>query len=104
MEPQHDWVLCRVRDEGPGLSAEDQDKLFQTGIQLTPKPTAGELSTGYGLAMAKELIEKVGGRFGVKARLGRGPVSPFDFPNTGKRAHGSGMTQSGPQEGKERRG
>lgn len=58
---QQDWVICRVRDEGPGLSEEDQAKLFQRGVHLTPRPTGGEPSTGYGLAVAKELIERVGG-------------------------------------------
>lgn len=104
VEPQDDWVICRVRDEGPGLSMEDQAKLFQAGIQLTPKPTAGEPSTGYGLAVAKELIEKVGGQIWCESVVGQGACFAFRLPQYREAVHGSGMTQSGPQEGKERRG
>ena len=73
-----DGVVCSVRDEGPGLSEKDQAKLFQPGRDSPPKPSGGELSTGYGLAVAKELIERVGARFAVKASWGRGPASRFD--------------------------
>jgi signal transduction histidine kinase len=52
LSADRDWVVCSVRDEGPGLSEEDKAKLFQPGARLTPKPTAGEPSTGYGLAVA----------------------------------------------------
>src|SRR6516225_4907982 len=46
-----DWIVCSVRDSGPGLSPEDKAKLFQRGVRLTPKPTGGEPSTGFGLAV-----------------------------------------------------
>lgn len=32
------WAVCSVRDEGPGLSPEDQAQLFQKGVPLTPNP------------------------------------------------------------------
>ena len=82
---ERDGVVCSVRDEGPGLGEEDQAKLFQRGAQLTPKPTAGEPSTGYGLAVAKEFIERLGARSGVRAYWVRGPVSHFDCPATKNR-------------------
>lgn len=104
VESQQDWVICRVRDEGPGLNWEDQAKLFQPGIQLTPRPTAGEPSTGYGLAVAKELIEKVGGEIWCESVVGQGACFSFRLPQYREAVHGSGMTQSGPQEGKEGRG
>ena len=39
-------VVCGVCDEGPGLSQEDQAKLFQRGIQLSSIATGGESSRG----------------------------------------------------------
>jgi len=73
-------VVCEVRDEGPGLSEDDQAKLFQRGIQLTPRPTASESSTGYGLAVAKELVEKMGGQIWCESVLGQGASFLFALP------------------------
>jgi signal transduction histidine kinase len=75
-------VVCSVRDEGPGLSPEDQARLFQKGVQLTPRPTAGESSTGYGLAVAKELITRVGGTIWCESQLGAGACFSFRLPKT----------------------
>jgi signal transduction histidine kinase len=69
-EPGH--ILCGVRDEGPGLSADDQGKLFQKGVQLSARPTMGEPSSGYGLAVAKTLVDKLGGEIWCESELGRG--------------------------------
>jgi signal transduction histidine kinase len=77
---EQDWVVCEVRDEGPGLSQEDQGRLFQRGARLTPTPTGGEGSTGYGLAVAKELIEKLGGELGCESVLGQGCRFFFRLP------------------------
>jgi signal transduction histidine kinase len=81
-------VVCRVRDEGPGLSAEDQTRLFQRGAKLTPRPTAGEVSTGYGLAVAKEWIEKLAGTIWCESQLGRGSCFSFRVPAFRQDLHG----------------
>jgi signal transduction histidine kinase len=73
-------AVCSVRDEGPGLSPEDQSKLFQRGARLGPKPTGGEPSSGYGLAVAKELVEKLGGQLWCESQLGRGSCFSFRLP------------------------
>lgn len=75
-----DWVVCDVRDEGPGLNHDDQAKLFQKGTRLTPKPTGDEPSTGYGLAVAKELVEKIGGTIWCESVLGEGACFSFRVP------------------------
>ena len=83
-----DWVVCSVRDEGPGLSEEDKAKLFHPGARLTPKPTAGEPSTGYGLAVAKELIERLGGTIWCESALGEGACFSFRLPRYQEKVHG----------------
>jgi signal transduction histidine kinase len=74
------WAVCAVRDEGPGLSAADQARLFQRGVRLTPKPTGGESSTGFGLAVAKELVDKMGGEIWCESVLGQGCCFSFRLP------------------------
>jgi len=73
-------VVCDVRDEGPGLSVEDQAKLFQRGVRLSSVPTAGEVSTGYGLAVAQDLLRGQGGIIWCESELGRGCTFSFSVP------------------------
>ena len=69
-----------VRDEGPGISAEDQAKLFQHFQKLTARPTAGESSSGLGLAISKRMIEAHQGVLGVNSKLGSGSTFWFEIP------------------------
>jgi signal transduction histidine kinase len=77
---ENDSVVCRVRDEGPGLNPGDQARLFQKGARLTPRPTAGEPSTGYGLALAKDLMEKLGGSIWCESVVGQGTTFFIRLP------------------------
>ena len=77
---ERDSAVCNIRDQGPGLSPEDQNKLFNKGVRLTPKPTGGESSMGYGLAVAKELIEKMGGQIWCESVLGQGSCFSIRVP------------------------
>jgi signal transduction histidine kinase len=94
---ERDGVVCSVRDEGPGLSQEDQAKLFQRGTCLTPKPTGGEPSAGYGLAVAKEFIERLGGTIWCESVLGQGACFSFRLPRKQEPVHRPGQTLLGPQ-------
>ena len=69
-----------MRDEGPGFGAEDQARLFRKGVRLANSPTGGEISTGYGLAIAKDLVEKIGGKIGCESQPGRGAVFFIRLP------------------------
>jgi len=71
---------CSVQDEGPGLSQEEQAQLFQRGVRLSSIPTAGEPSMGYGLAVAKELIEQLGGTIWCVSTPGQGACFSFRLP------------------------
>jgi signal transduction histidine kinase len=69
-----DAVRLEVRDEGPGLSAEDQKKLFGKFARLSAKPTGGEHSTGLGLSIVKKMVEAMHGRVWCESNLGKGAV------------------------------
>lgn len=74
---KHIWIEAKkvgeyaefsVRDEGPGLSAADQEKLFQRFTKLSPQPTGGEHSSGLGLSIVKRFVEEMGGEVFVESK------------------------------------
>ena len=80
LERQADHVIWRVRDEGPGVSAADQARLFQHGVRLSAQPTAGEPSSGYGLAVAKQLVDQLGGTMWCESQPGQGATFVVSLP------------------------
>ena len=54
--------ICAVSDSGPGIKDEEAPRLFSHGGRLSSRPTGGESSTGYGLAIARDLMNALGGR------------------------------------------
>lgn len=66
-------VEFSVRDEGPGISLEDQAKLFSRFSRLR-RPCGQEQipGTGLGLASARLLADRMGGAIGVESRVGAG--------------------------------
>ncbi|MCB9230218.1 MAG: tetratricopeptide repeat-containing sensor histidine kinase [Bacteroidia bacterium] len=74
---QGEKIGIAIKDEGPGISEEEQKKLFKMFQKLSARPTAGEQSTGLGLAIVRELSNKLGGNIGVKSKLGEGTVFTF---------------------------
>lgn len=46
-----------VKDQGPGIPDSERDKLFKDFSQLTARPTAGEKSTGLGLAICRKIVD-----------------------------------------------
>jgi signal transduction histidine kinase len=81
--------VCSVRDEGPGISAADQERLFQRGVRLSATPTGGEASHGYGLAVAKELLDLVGGTIWCESEYGAGATFRFRVPAYSGQLEGS---------------
>jgi two-component system sensor histidine kinase/response regulator len=77
---EQDHLICAVRDEGPGFSIEDQARLFQKGVRLANAPTAGEGSIGFGLAIARDQAEKIGGSIWCESQLGCGATFYLRLP------------------------
>jgi signal transduction histidine kinase len=67
-----DFIEFSVKDEGPGISKEDQQKLFLRFQSLSAKPTGGESSTGLGLFIVKSIIDKMGAEIFCESEVGKG--------------------------------
>jgi signal transduction histidine kinase len=61
-----------IKDEGPGISFDDQKKLFRKFQQLSAQPTAGESSTGLGLSIVKKYTELMNGNVWCESEPGKG--------------------------------
>ncbi len=68
------WAFVQVRDNGPGIRAEDRPKVF------TPFFTTKETGTGLGLAISSSIVEAHGGRIEVRPARGRGCVFEVSLP------------------------
>jgi signal transduction histidine kinase len=82
LKKQAQGARVEVQDEGPGLSAEDQKKLFGKFARLSAKPTGGEHSTGLGLSIVKKMVEAMNGKVWCESELGRGATFIVEFPAT----------------------
>jgi len=79
-------IVIAVRDEGPGLSVEDQAQLYQRFQKLTSKPTDGESSTGLGLAIVKQLVTSMRGDVSCLVPAGGGATFTVRLPAMTKEA------------------
>ena len=73
-------VTVAVTDQGEGIAAADLPRLFQPFGVIRSRGTAGERSTGLGLAIARRIVEGHGGRIGVETEAGRGSTFSFAIP------------------------
>jgi signal transduction histidine kinase/ligand-binding sensor domain-containing protein len=78
---EHQRVRAAVRDEGPGLSPQDKDKLFLKFAKLSARPTAGEDSTGLGLSIVKRMVEAMHGTVTCESELGQGAAFIVELPS-----------------------
>jgi two-component system sensor histidine kinase/response regulator len=73
--PQTDGAIrFWVRDNGPGLTPEEQVRLFTRFTRLDETRAKGH---GLGLSIAQHIVEKLGGKVGVESKVGQGSVFSF---------------------------
>ncbi len=76
---QNQYIQIAVKDDGVGISAEDQAKLFQP-YQRVGQTTKSTKGLGLGLNVVKQLIEAHGGQIWVTSELGKGSTFTFSIP------------------------
>ncbi|MCF8392337.1 MAG: hypothetical protein K9H06_00435, partial [Melioribacteraceae bacterium] len=78
-EPGESVTIC-VKDEGPGLSEEDKEKVFGKFQKLSAQPTGEESSTGLGLSIVKRIVELHNGKVWVESEAGKGAKFCIHLP------------------------
>jgi signal transduction histidine kinase len=66
-----------VQDNGPGLSPEDQARLFAEFSRIDRERTKGH---GLGLSIVKRIVRRLGGEVGVESQVGQGSKFFFTLP------------------------
>jgi PAS domain S-box-containing protein len=73
-------IRVSVTDTGPGISEQDQKKLFQPFSQVDDSPTRKTGGTGLGLSICQQLINMHGGQIWVESETGKGSTFHFTLP------------------------
>ncbi|HEX2907787.1 MAG TPA: hybrid sensor histidine kinase/response regulator [Phototrophicaceae bacterium] len=79
-------VRINVADQGPGIPLAEQPQLFTQFGKLSPRPTAGESSTGLGLWIVKHLVTLQNGRVGVECPPEGGSIFWIEMPAVAENA------------------
>ncbi|MDH5397694.1 MAG: ATP-binding protein [Cyclobacteriaceae bacterium] len=79
IEEDNKFILS-VKDEGPGFTAADKEKVFGKFQKLSARPTYGESSTGLGLYIVKIMAERLQGTMELISEPGQGSEFILTLP------------------------
>ncbi|MBN1657837.1 MAG: PAS domain-containing protein [Anaerolineae bacterium] len=84
-DPSTAFIRFWVRDKGPGLSPQEQERLF---VEFSRLPANERTISGYGLGLSivQRIIHKLGGEVGVDSHPGEGSTFWFTLPRAVVRA------------------
>lgn len=72
------WLRLEIEDTGPGIGAQEQQRLFMPFEQTQAGRLIG--GTGLGLSISKRLVGLMGGRIGLHSQPGQGSVFYLEVP------------------------
>lgn len=74
-------LVLAVTDSGPGIPADQQERLFQKFSQLDSSDSRAASGTGLGLAITKGIVERHGGKITVRSAPGQGSTFTIRLPS-----------------------
>lgn len=73
-------LIVSVEDSGIGIKQEDQEKLFNSFLQVDSKRNRNIEGTGLGLAISQEFVHLMGGEISLQSTYGEGSIFSFRIP------------------------
>jgi signal transduction histidine kinase len=73
-------ILFYVKDTGPGIGKEEQDKIFKKFTQIDNSYTRIHSGAGLGLSLCKENVKILGGKLHLESNVGSGSIFYFTVP------------------------
>jgi signal transduction histidine kinase len=78
--PENEMLTFSITDTGVGIPEHIRLKLFRTDSKVARKGTSGEVGTGLGLLVCKEIIDLHNGEIWVESIEGKGTTFSFTIP------------------------
>ena len=69
-------------DTGPGIPAEEQERIFEEFTQIDSGPARNQEGTGLGLALSRHLMELMAGSLTLQSQVGRGSTFRTTLPRS----------------------
>lgn len=93
----NDRLRVDVRDNGPGISPDNHETIFEKFRQVGDTMTGKPQGTGLGLPISRQIIEHFGGRLWVESTPGKGATFSLVLPLEAPPAAGEASEQSAAQ-------
>lgn len=85
------WRVC-VEDKGPGIPEHARATLFDSFIQVEHEHDKGLPSTGLGLTIVREIMQRHGGRIAFDTKVGEGTTFYFELEKCAESSQSSGLS------------
>ena len=79
-DAEGDRRVVRVTDTGPGISPDEQKRIFEPFQQLEPTKHKHLPGVGLGLSLVRQIVDNLGAHIMVRSELGKGSTFEVSFP------------------------
>ncbi|OOM25989.1 sensor histidine kinase [Clostridium beijerinckii] len=76
----NEWIKMEIKDNGPGIPEDKLSNIFNRFYRIDTERTKDFMSTGLGLAIAKEMVEAHGGKIYASSIMGKGSTFTIELP------------------------